>query len=266
MYGYCPLASGSKGNSTYLGTSEIKVLIDAGLSLRMLSARLAEIDVLIEEIDAILVTHEHSDHIKGLKAITSKHNIPIYANSETAKGIVASTGVQPPFKIFGTGEPFSIGDVEFFPFPIQHDTPDPVAFTASHADWKIGFCTDLGFATATVRHHLQNCDYLIVEANHHPSMVYSSPRPDYLKQRILGPSGHISNDECADLIESVLSDRLKHIHLAHLSDECNTPERALEIVNAKLASLAAQIPVAIAHQHQVSQAIHFSHEPSLMQT
>lgn len=262
MYGYCPLASGSKGNSIVVSNGKHKVLIDAGLSGRATMQRLAELDIDLSEIDAILVTHEHTDHIRGLKVLALKHGIPILANSETAKAICTFLGAVPKFQIFSTGEPFSFKGFEFTPFTIQHDAADPVAFTARFDELKIGFCADLGFATTLVRAHLQECDYLYLEANHEPSMVYASPRPMIYKQRVLGRAGHLSNEACGELLAHVASDRLRHVHLAHLSSECNHPEKALEVVGAAVAHLSIELDVA--PQETIGRRIDFGKKNSLI--
>ena len=255
MIGYCPLASGSKGNSVFVGSGGTKILIDAGLSYRQLVLRLDEIDVKIDEIDAILITHDHTDHIRGLQTLTSRHSIPIFANSDTAKGILDTLDTSPKFKIFSTGEMFEFGDLEIHPFSVQHDTLDPVAFTIKMERDKCGFCTDLGFATTQVIEHLKGCDYLYIEANHEPSMVHASARHYHYKQRVLSRQGHLSNEECADLIGLIYHEDLKYIHLAHLSSECNSEERALKTIREKLTSLHAEVEVSIAYQDRVSAPI-----------
>lgn len=252
--GFCPLASGSKGNCLYFGTKKTKILIDAGLSGRATEKKLSEIGVALDEIQAILISHEHTDHVQGLKTLAFRYGIPVLANSETAKGIYGIFHDCPTFKIFTTGEPFSFGDIEIHPFSIQHDTADPVAFTLKVDSLKIGVCTDLGFATTLVRTHLKECDYLYVEANHEPSMVHASSRPLVYKQRVLGRSGHLSNEACASLLADVLHSKLKHVHLAHLSQECNSPKTALSIVKEKIGN---EIPVSIAPQDQIGEAIWF---------
>ncbi len=255
MFGFCPLASGSKGNCIYFGTENTKILIDAGISAKVIKERLAEINVDLAAIDAILITHEHTDHIRGLQMLGLKMGIPVFANSETAKGIYASLNEVPKFKIFSTGETFEFGDLEIHPFSIQHDTLDPVAFTIKTGGIKVGFCTDLGFATTLVKNQLQDCDYLYIEANHQPSMVHASARPMVYKQRVLSRQGHLSNEDCADLIAHVMHPKLKHVHLAHLSSECNCPELALQIVQNKLQ--AAGVKVSIAYQEKLSEPIYF---------
>jgi phosphoribosyl 1,2-cyclic phosphodiesterase len=257
MIGFCPLASGSKGNCIYLGTPTIKILIDAGISAKAIRGRLKAIGVNLEEIDAVLVTHEHTDHIQALDVLGCRMGIPIFANSDTAKAIYAILDECPKFKIFTTGETFEFGDLEIHPFSIQHDAVDPVAFTVRIAELKLGFCTDLGFVTTLVTGQLKGCDYLYVESNHEPSMVHASTRPKLYKQRVLSRQGHLSNEECAKLIELVYHSDLKHIHLAHLSSECNAPELALKIIVEKLLSLQAKTEVSIAFQEMISRSIIF---------
>lgn len=255
LIGFCPLASGSKGNSIYVGTEETKLLIDVGIGIKTLTARLAEIHVDINEIDAILITHEHTDHIRGLESLACKKGIPVCANSDTAKGIYALLEESPKFKIFSTGESFMLGDIEIHPFSISHDTLDPVGFTMKMGGFKIGFCADLGFVTPLVTHQLQGCDYLYLEANHQPSMVHASARPSIYKQRVLGRQGHLSNEECAQLLLDVFHPGLKHVHLAHLSSECNAPELAMQIVQNTLKEKGLAVPLSIAYQEKISQPI-----------
>ncbi|MCP5505119.1 MAG: MBL fold metallo-hydrolase [Chlamydiales bacterium] len=252
MKKFCPLASGSKGNAIYVEGEETKILIDAGISFKALTERLGQINVDIGEIDAILVTHEHGDHIRGLEKTASTLNIPVFANSETAKAIMQEMRNRPRFKIFSTGEAFEFGDMEIHPFSIQHDTLDPVAFTIRIGEVKFGICTDLGFATTLVRAHLLECDYLYIEANHEPSMVYACNRPMIYKQRVLGRQGHLSNDAAAELIQEIDHPGLKHVYLAHLSSECNNPELALQRVQEKV---KRELSLSIAFQEKVSDII-----------
>lgn len=258
MIGFCPLASGSKGNAIFVGTDTTRILIDAGLSAQALSERLAEIQVDLKTIQAILITHEHTDHIKGLGVLAEKYKIPVLANAETAKGIYAALGVRPRFKIFTTGETFSFGDLSIHPFSVPHDTLDPVAFVIRTRDLKIGFCADLGHVTSLIRKQLEQCDYLYLEANHQPSMVHACARPQIYKQRVLGKQGHLSNEECAALLSAVFHPGLKHVHLAHLSSECNQPDLALKIVKEGLAAKGQSVPLSIAYQEKVSLPIHFT--------
>ncbi len=254
MHGFCPLASGSKGNSIFVGTKNTRVLIDAGIRAKPLLEKLASIGVSLDTIQAILVTHEHIDHIAGIAVLAEKFNIPVFANADTAKGIVDTLGMRPHFKIFATGDPFCFGDLEIHPFSIPHDTLDPVAFTIRTSDMKMGFCTDLGIATTLIRKHLELCDYLYLEANHEPSMVHSCARPQVYKTRVLGKQGHLSNSDSGKLLASVYHPKLKHVHLAHLSSECNTEEVALQVVRQELGLM--EVPLSIAYQDRVSRPIH----------
>lgn len=254
MYGFCPLASGSKGNCIYVGTKHAKILIDAGLSARAIKERLSIIGVDLSEIDAILITHEHIDHIRGLQILGCRMGIPVFTNSDTAKAIYSLIHEAPKFKIFSTGETFEFGGMEIHPFTIQHDAIDPVAFTIKLDGLKLGFCTDLGFATTHVAAQLKNCNYLYLESNHEVSMVHASSRPMVYKQRVLSRQGHLSNEQCADLLKEIYHDQLKHIYLAHLSSECNAKETALLSAQRAIENKAS---VSIAFQEMPSIAIHF---------
>jgi len=257
MIGYCPLASGSKGNAIFVASRSKKLLIDAGLSAKALNEKLLQIGSSLSQIDAILITHEHVDHIHGLAVIAKKHQIPVFANSDTAQAILEAHDRPIPFKIFSTGETFTFGDIEIHPFSIQHDTLDPVAFTFNFANIKLGICTDLGFATTLVKSRLAGCDYLYVEANHEPSMVHASSRSEALKARILSRQGHLSNEQCADLIRDVAHPKLRHIYLAHLSAECNHPHHAFSAAEKAVQGCNLSVPISIAHQHQVSRPLIF---------
>jgi len=256
MHGFCPLASGSKGNSIFVGTKNTRILIDVGLRAKPLLDRLMAIGVSPDTLQAIVITHEHIDHIAGLAVMAEKYKIPVLANADTAKGIVEVLGVRPHFKIFSTGDPFCFGDLEIQSFSIPHDTLDPVAYTIRTSNLKMGFCADLGMATSLVRKQLEECDYLYLEANHEPSWVHSCARPTVYKTRVLGPQGHLSNSDSGKLLASVWHPNLKHVHLAHLSSECNSEAMALEVVRRELGE--RQVHLSIAYQDKVSQPIFFA--------
>lgn len=251
------MASGSKGNVLYLGTNRTKILIDAGLSAKAIREKLAEIHVDISEIEAVLVTHEHGDHIRGISTLAGKYGIPVFANSDTAKAICSQLETRPKFKIFSTGETFVYKDLEIHPFSVQHDTLDPVAFTVQIGAVKMGICTDLGFVTTLVQSHLQRCDYVFIEANHEPSLVHGCARPMVYKKRVLGRQGHLSNEACAVLIKEIMHPNLKKIYLAHLSSECNRPNLAIKTVRQHLKDTGREVPISLALQDSVSEAIFF---------
>jgi phosphoribosyl 1,2-cyclic phosphodiesterase len=257
MFGFCPLASGSKGNSIYVGSKTTRILIDAGISFSSLTQRLLQIGVDIQTIQAVLITHEHGDHIQGLPVLCSQLKIPVLVNAETAKGICQVLQMRPRFKIFTTGESFVFGDLEIRPFGIPHDTLEPVAFTIKVEGLKLGFCADIGYVTSSVRKELEECDYLYVESNHEPSMVHASPRPQIYKQRVLSRQGHLSNEDCASLLTMIANPKLKHVHLAHLSGECNSPELALKIAKKVFDNLKMKTDLSIAFQDCISKCIFF---------
>ena len=257
MIGFCPLASGSKGNSLFLGTAKTRILIDAGIRASVLQKRLEELSVDLQTIEAVLVTHEHTDHIQGIASLSQKFRIPIFANAETAKGICSSLKMRPRFKIFTTGEPFSFSDLEVYPFTIPHDTLDPVGFAIQTQGIKIGICADLGHVTSLVQKQLERSDYLYLEANHEPSMVYACNRPEVYKQRVLSKQGHLSNAACASLLTSLCHPNLKHVYLAHLSSECNTPEVALRTVQSALSQRGQSVEISVAYQEKNSLSVLF---------
>ncbi len=269
MIGFCPLASGSKGNAIYIGTPQAKILVDAGISLKDLTERLSQIGVHVGDLDAVLITHEHIDHIRGIVALCRKWGIPVFANKETAKAIVQfilksqtkpdspATPFMPKFKIFSTGESFQFKDVKIHPFSIQHDAIEPVAFTFLADGVKVGLCADLGFASTLVMHQLKDCDYLYLEANHEPSMVHASARPMVYKQRVLSRQGHLSNEESAAVLAHVHHSKLKHVYLAHLSSECNSPDQALKIVRQLLETQNKQLDLSVAWQSEISKPVYF---------
>lgn len=248
MIGFCPLASGSKGNAIYIGTKKTKILVDAGISGKALKERLEAIDVSINDIDAVFISHEHGDHIQGLKVLAFKLGIPVIANYETAKAICSYFHDCPQCKIFTTGEVFEFQDLEVSAFNIKHDAVDPVGFTIRAENKKIGICTDIGQTSSQVIHSLMKCDILYVEANHEPSMVHASSRPIVYKERVLSPTGHLSNRDSGELIRKVYHSELKQVYLAHLSSECNTEETALRIVSETLLEENISLPLTVAKQ------------------
>lgn len=225
----CVLNSGSNGNAIYIAVGDTRILIDAGLSLRRLRERLAAIDREAGELTAILVTHEHIDHCRGLASLTRSHPaLQLYANESTAAGVelVAKAALSTPWNIFETGSAFDIGELHVQSFAVPHDTGDPVAFVVCDGVHRIGVVTDCGTVTPVVKRHLRDCDALVIETNHDVEMLKQSGRPWSLVQRILGRQGHLSNEQAAELLEAVMTDRLRAVFPAHLSEDCNTPDCA----------------------------------------
>lgn len=252
--GFFSLASGSTGNSVYLGTSSTKILFDVGISGKMLSQRLLDIDLCIEKINAILVTHEHRDHVQGIGVIAKRFAMPIYCNKETAGGLLRIFGaaVQPNLHIFLTGESFQIGDIHIQSFSIQHDALDPVGFVALAHGMKFCICADLGYATSIVKYYLQGCHFLYLEANHDEQMVMDSSRPFFCKQRTLSRQGHLSNSSCGNLLVDIWHPRVKHVYLAHLSRECNDPVLALHTVQEILFRHDKSVSLSVTHPDKIA--------------
>ena len=255
MKGFYPLASGSKGNCLFLCSDETKILIDAGIGVRRIESELRLLGTDLSQIDALLITHEHADHTRSVEAVAKRHNIPIFCNSDTAKGLSEMISSPLRYKIFSTGETFEYGDLKIHPFSIQHDTLDPVAFTIEFSGHKLGICADLGFVTTLVINQLRECDYLYIESNHEPELVYASARPSIYKQRVLGRQGHLSNADCASLLKQIAHCGLKRVYLAHLSEECNRHELALKSAQAALDEVACAAELLVALQHEASPPI-----------
>lgn len=227
------LASSSKGNCTYVESGETRILVDAGLRCKTLRERLAAIGRSPDDVQAVLVTHGHSDHVSGLPVLESRTGVPVYATDGTAATVERDGRREKPdlawnFAVFAAGEPFAAGDFSVEPFPIPHDAADPVGFVLRDPSGaSLGFATDLGEAPLVVRHRLAGCRALVLEFNHDRGMLLASDRAWSLKQRILGRSGHLSNEQAAELLAQVATPSLRCVVPAHLSDECNTPALAL---------------------------------------
>lgn len=229
---FCSLVSGSSGNCQYVETENAKLLIDAGLSGIRIQKALESIEVDPKNIDAILVTHEHSDHVKGVGILSRRFNLPIYANNNTWESMKKDMGKinDENIKIFKTGEKFNIEDVVVEPFNIHHDASEPVGYCLYHDKTKISLLTDTGHVDNDIKCKVKNSNLLLLEANHNVQMVETGSYPWSLKRRILGENGHLSNETAGKIIADVYTDDLKIILLAHLSQENNFPELAYETV------------------------------------
>ncbi|MEI7881833.1 MAG: MBL fold metallo-hydrolase [bacterium] len=228
----CVLGSGSGGNCTYVASETTAILIDAGLSGRATGLRLAECGVSVESIQAICVTHEHSDHTSGLAVLHGGGRVKLYANHATIEGIEARVGADKKLQwnIFSTGSNFQIGDLSIDPFSVPHDAYDPVGFIIRCGGTRVGVVTDMGVVTGLIRERLRACNVLVIESNHDEQMLKDADRPWHLKQRISGRQGHLSNQHAAELLTEIAGPHLKSVFLAHLSSECNSPELALRTV------------------------------------
>ena len=230
----CPLASGSKGNAIYVSDGHTSILIDAGLSGRELERRLKTKGIKPETIDAIVVSHEHDDHIKGIGVLSRRYNLPVYLSEKTKTSLPSFVGDIKEHMFFVCGKAFTINRLSIHPFSVSHDAEDPAGFTISHNKTKIGLATDLGIATAVVKEHLKECSLILLEANHDAAMLENGPYPWPVKQRIKSRTGHLSNDESKNLLMEIKHESLKYVILGHLSEINNTPEKAISHVGEAL--------------------------------
>lgn len=249
----CVLASGSKGNAIYISDGTSSILVDAGLSGKAIELRMRERNLDPAALTALLVSHEHSDHIQGIGVLSRRYNLPVYIAENTLKA-APRLGRLHEVVHFECGRRFSIGKLSIHPFSTSHDAADPVGFTFQKNGAKIGIATDLGIATTMVKEHLRTCALLILEANHDPDMLINGPYPWPLKQRIKGRSGHLSNQDSKILLSEIQHDELEYVVLAHLSETNNTPETACLTVGEAITGCRARLSVA--QQDQCGELIH----------
>jgi phosphoribosyl 1,2-cyclic phosphodiesterase len=235
MFHLTVLASGSSGNCALVETPGTRVLIDAGLSAKRVAERLAAVGIAPEQLDAILLTHEHADHAAAVGVWGRRHKTPVFANRLTAEALLSSTqGVD--WKIFQTGTRFALGSLQVQSFSIPHDAAEPVGFVLGYGDQALGFLTDLGFPTRMVIERVRSVHTLVIEANHDEKMLQEDTRrPWSTKQRIMSRHGHLSNAAAAEVLADIAGNGLRRALLGHLSEDCNTPELALQTVRERLA-------------------------------
>ena len=248
------LGSGSAGNCTLIESATTRILVDAGLSARQIQQRLAAIGRSLDGINGILLTHEHSDHTNALTVLCKNRGLPVYANRLTAETLAEGytrNGRSPiSWRLFSTGCPFEIGDLLVESFSVPHDAYDPVGFVIHHGSLAVGVLTDLGHPTKLVIERIRQTDALVIEANHDVKMLQDdTARPWATKQRIMSRHGHLSNEATAGLVGEVVTDRLRHVFLAHLSRDCNRPALAQEVVLDQLGKRgASRVGVSVASQ------------------
>ncbi|MFZ0480086.1 MAG: MBL fold metallo-hydrolase [Terriglobales bacterium] len=227
------LASGSRGNCALVASSSTRILVDAGLSGRETFKRLTGLGERSDQITAILITHEHSDHVAGLQRLATKLKVPVFITEGTHqawnRALRDEAGKSPELPVaehFSAGRSFRVGDIEVSPFTIPHDAADPVGFTFQAEGIKIGFATDLGYMPVSVRTHLRGSTILVMESNHDVEMLRSGPYPWSVKQRVMSRVGHLSNDSLAEFFASDYDGAAEYLVLAHLSEQNNHPEIA----------------------------------------
>lgn len=245
------LGSGSAGNAVYLETSGTRILVDCGFSARQIRQRLATLGRAPENLDGILITHEHSDHIQGLKNLAGKLGLPIYCNRHTSEEIARLQPADFEFRLFETGHTFDLGDITVETFSVPHDAIDPVGFLLHTTAGQIGVLTDLGHAPRPIADRLRNVNVLLLETNHDIQMLRDCPRrPPALKQRITSRHGHLSNEGAANFVGQIAHDSLRHIYCTHLSRECNTPD----LVRGELTAILGHLDANPVKLHVTEQA------------
>jgi phosphoribosyl 1,2-cyclic phosphodiesterase len=227
------LSSGSTGNATVVQSGEVKLLIDAGFSAKKVEALLKEREVAASELDGILVTHEHSDHIKGLGALARKHDLPIYANEKTWEELDKQIGqiAEGNKRVMETGSMQDFGTLKVESFGISHDAAEPVGYCFYEGDQKLSVATDLGYMSSKVKEKIIDSDALVLEANHDVEMLRMGHYPWNIKRRILGDKGHLSNDAAGEALGDVMTGKTKSVYLAHLSRDHNLMDLARLTVN-----------------------------------
>lgn len=232
------IASGSSGNCIYIGTANAHILVDDGISKKKVVEGLSKLDLTLDDIDAVLVTHEHDDHIRGVGVLERQSITPVYGTSGTLNYISQYKSLgKLPEGIYHSVIPetdFTIKDLTIRPVSISHDAIDPVAYVFSQGDKRCGILTDLGYFTDEILSEFSNLNAMLVEANHDINMLMTGPYPYTLKQRILGNSGHLSNESCGRMLGEILCDATEHVFLGHLSKENNFPDLAYETVRMEI--------------------------------
>jgi len=250
----CVLATSSAGNSTYIGTDRTRILVDAGLSRRETLRRLEAIGEPIEKLDAILITHEHSDHVSSLVSLARRKGpgLPIYISKLTAPAI-AWNGFEPVLECFQAGTAFTIGDLLIQSFTIPHDAADPVGFTFRAGGVKIGLAMDLGYIPESVKHHLAGSDLVVLESNHDLYMLKVGPYPWSVKQRVMGRRGHLSNDAVSEFILDGMDSGTHTLVLGHLSEHNNYPATVDLVGHQALERRAASTRLVVAEPGRQSE-------------
>lgn len=252
------LASGSKGNCTLVETPNHKILIDVGLTYRKLSNRLSEVGVSIDQIDAIFITHEHTDHIKGLQVLIKRHDIHIVLSHGSYEAIVSKKKIgimYEHFNVIDAKEEIFLSDMKVVPFHVSHDAMEPFGYVFYEGEKKLVYLTDSGFVSEKIEEMIMGADLYIMETNHNVELLMSTNRPWYLKQRILGDEGHLCNEDALNTLLRVVNDKTKAIYLAHISEEANNVDLLLLTVNEIFSSCVhnERIQFHVAKQYEISE-------------
>lgn len=253
---YYSIASGSSGNCSLYVTGNTRILIDLGVSVRRLTAALRELGLTVDMLDAVLLTHEHTDHVKGLATFVKHHNVPVYATKGTAQALIAKNpNADKLLRPYWGGETFTVGMVDVQSFLTPHDAAESVGYILRSHGHTLGFATDLGFVPAAVKELLTGCDTVVLEANHDLDMLHTGTYPWLLKRRVGGSQGHLSNPDCAVCVTQLAASGTSTIILAHLSEQNNTPVTALREIRLALDAAGLSCEVFVAPKDAMEQPI-----------
>lgn len=219
---FASLGSGSRGNGTLISQGNTTLLVDCGFSAKETEKRLQKMAFDVKDLTAILVTHEHADHISGVRVLARKHQLPVYATAGTAACL--SADVADYVHQFNSHQPFEIDDIDILPFPVPHDAREPSQFVFSDGNVSVGLLTDVGMITPIIEQALSGCQALLLEANHDIAMLDKGDYPDHLKYRVSGKLGHLNNLQSSKLLENIDTSQLQHIMAMHLSEKNNHPD------------------------------------------
>jgi len=261
MFNFCSLYSGSSGNSLFVESENAKILIDAGESAKKITEALSHINVDIKDINAILVTHEHSDHVKGLSTLASNYHIPVFANKETWNAMPKHSEKIPKEQqfLYKPNKELKIEDLSILPFSIPHDAANPCGFNIVCGNKKISIATDLGHISKEILSYLEESKFLLLESNYDPNILKCSRYPYLLKKRIDGPTGHLSNELAGKTISYLAEHGLETAMLGHLSKENNFPELAYKTVVDTLIEShqdESKVSLSVANRDNCSKIIH----------
>lgn len=257
------LGSGSGGNATLVSCGNTRVLVDARLSAKQLVLRMGMLGVSPEQLDGILLTHEHSDHARGVDVLLRKREIPVYANALTREALGYKMKSSVPWKVFRSGQGFELGELSVNAFRIPHDAAEPVGFVLQGAGTRLSLVSDVGHVTHLMRESLKGCDGIYIEANYDPGLLErDTKRPWATKQRIASRHGHLSNEQTAELLSEVACEKLKVVMLSHLSSDCNCPDIATRLVAERLSGCGlGSVSVRCARQHEPTDWVDVSPVP-----
>ncbi|HYQ59038.1 MAG TPA: MBL fold metallo-hydrolase [Draconibacterium sp.] len=253
MLEICAIASGSNGNCYYIGNNKTAILVDAGISTKQILQRMKERELDVNKLQALFITHEHSDHMRGARVLGKRLQIPVYMTAKTYDGSYKNLRPDHP-RFFNCDETVTVDDFIVHPVPKYHDAADPCSFRISYKELNIGVFTDIGVACTNVKEHVAKCNALFLESNYDEKMLWEGRYPQFLKERVASNVGHLSNDQAFELLNKHTNGELRCVFLSHISKDNNTHKKALE----KMQPLSHRFEINIASRFEASEVYQFS--------